>query len=331
MKRAIGILVVSLAAPALGGWQSVPGQYARNLRRPLEDRLCEAAWALARAQGDYRGASGAVPASWEWISGSGQAAPNSAGIVAVALAQSAEQCGGREALRRFAAARAAQHRAGDFLFDADVEALAFAARLLGWPEYGSVAREAFDRRYGPATGEEIVGRLLMIRGELPIAGYDAALAIRAALAVGERRRAIEIADAAVAAVAKWGEGRQDRQGFLTSARGALLEALAMVDPVRYQRPALDLIHHLVLSSSTDGSWSGRHTQPTAYAVRGLSRWQEPAAQAAAERGRRWLRLTQLGDGTWSTYNDWLPEPFVGERVPEVTAEAMLALAARSAG
>jgi len=172
---------------------------------------------------------------------------------------------------------------------------------------------------------EILGRLLMIRGESPIVGYDAALAIRAAVAVGERAKAMEIADAAVAAVPRWGEGRQDATGFLTSARGALLEALALADPGRYRRPALDLIHHLVLSADSDGSWDRRTTQPTAYAVRGLSAWQEPAAQAAAERGRRWLRLTQLGDGTWSTYNDWLPEPFVGDRVPGVTAEAMLAL------
>jgi hypothetical protein len=228
-------------------------------------------------------------------------------------------------VRRYLAARAAEHRAGHFLFDADVEAMAIAARQLGWTEYAAVAREAFDRRYGPATGEEIVGRLLMVRGELPIVGFDAALAIRAALAVGERERAVQLADAAVAAVPKWGEGKPDRHGFLTSARGALLEALALVDAARYQRPAMDLIHHLVLASGTDGSWSGRATQPTAYAVRGLSRWTEPPAQAAAERGRRWLRLTQLQDGSWSTYNDWLPEPFVGDRIPEVTAEAMLAL------
>jgi hypothetical protein len=81
----------------------------------------------------------------------------------------------------------------------------------------------------------------------------------------------------------------------------------------------------VLTASADGSWSWHTTQSTAYAVRGLARWQEPAAQAAAGRGRHWLRLTQLRDGTWSTYNDWLPEPFVGDRIPGVTAEAMLAL------
>lgn len=321
MKRAIALLVVVLAAPALGGQQPVPAQYARNLRRPVEDRLCEAAQALARAQRDFRGAS----ASWEWIAGSGQAAPNEAGLVAVALARSPDACGSRDALRRFAEARAAQHRAGDFLFDPDVEALALAARNLGWSEYTPVAREAFDRRYGPASGEEIVGRLMMVRGGAPIVGYDAALAIRAALAVGDRPKAIQIADAAVAVMPRWGERQADRQGTLTSARGALLEALAMVDPARYQRSAQDLIHHLVLSAGADGSWSGRTTQPTAYAVRGLSRWPEPAGQSAAERGRRWLRLTQLDDGTWSTFNDWLPEPFAGDRIPGVTAEAMLAL------
>jgi len=321
MKRALVLLVVVVAAPAPGGEQPVPAPYARNLQRPLEGRLCEAARALARAQGNFRGAS----ASWEWIAGSGQAAPNAAGLVAVALAQSPDGCGGRDALRRFLTARAAQHRAGDFLFDPDVEALALAARDLGWSEYASVAREAFDRRYGPATGEEIVGRLMMIRGGAPIAGYDAALAIRAALAVGDRHKAIQIADAALAAAPRWGERQADRQGHLTSARGALLEALSMVDPARYQRPAQDLIHHLVLSAGADGSWNGRTTQPTAYAVRGLSRWPEPAGRSAAERGRRWLRLTQLADGTWSTFNDWLPEPFVGDRIPGVTAEAMLAL------
>ncbi|HEY8209903.1 MAG TPA: hypothetical protein VIG99_20585 [Myxococcaceae bacterium] len=320
-QRAIALLLVLLAAPALGGPQPVPEQYARNLRLPLQDRLCEAARALVRVQGDFHGTS----ASWEWIAGSGQAAPNTAGLVAVALVQAPESCGGRDALRRFAAARAAQHRAGDFLFDPDVEALALAARKLGWTEYATVARDAFERRYGPATGEEIVGRLLMIRGASPIVGYDAALAIRAALAVGERRRAIEIADAALAAIPRWGERQADRQGALTSARGALLEALAMAGADRYQRAARDLIHHLVLGAGTDGSWSGHVTQSTAYAVRGLSRWPEPAALEAAERGRRWLRLTQLGDGTWSTFNDWLPEPFVGDRIPGVTAETMLAL------
>ncbi|MBI3184928.1 MAG: hypothetical protein HYZ28_22540 [Myxococcales bacterium] len=314
-------LVTSCAAVA---GSPAPIQYASNLGRPVREQVCRAMRALERAQGTFPSAAGRSEASWEWTSGDGRAADNASGVVALALARSEELCGSRGALRRYAEARSAVHRSYGFLYDADVEALAIAAARSKDAALASLAREAFDRRHEGANGREIVERSFLFRSEPSLVGYDAAMAVRAALAVGRLEKAREIADAALAVAPRWSEG-EDPFGYRTTSRGALLEALAMLDAKSYRPRVTDLLHHLALTQGKDGSWAGRNTQATAYAVRGLSRWSEEFALSSAARGRRWLRLTQLKAGPWATYNDLVPEPFVGPVVPAVTAEVLLAL------
>jgi hypothetical protein len=309
-------LSAALAAPTL------PANYADNLKQAPGDQICRGARSLSRAQGDFRGSGGLTRATWEW--------PNAGGIIATALIRSigsASGCNSHEAIARFADARVAEHTRGEFLYDPDIEALAAATEVLKSPAYARVAREAFEKRYEGATGREIFERWFAIHRDPTIIGYDVALAVRAGIAAGDLSKAREIADAAVSAVPRWGEGI-DHNGWLATSRGALLDALTRLDPDRYLLARRDLTHHLMLTQGSDGSWSGRNTQATAYAVLGLSMSGDPYATAAADRGRTWLRLTQLSGGSWAMFNDLLPEPFVGEIFSEVTAEAILAVASR---
>ena len=52
------------------------------------------------------------------------------------------------------------------------------------------------------------------------------------------------------------------------------------------------------------------------------------ATRAAAKGRGWLRLTQLKNGAWAEFNDYLPEPFVGTVFAPATAEQVEAFARR---
>lgn len=307
--------VMSAGGAALAGEVQVPKAYAKNLAQSPSQQVCRAAASLMAAQRED---------GWAWRRGDKATAQNVSGIVAVALAKSADQCATTSSVTRFAESLKARHQAGEFLFDPDIEALAAAAALTGNPEYRELAREAFQRRYEFASGEEIVERWFMLKRDPRLIGFDAASAIRAALAAGEREKAVEIAAAAVRNGGRWAEG-WDRRGFLTSSRGAMLEALTMIGSRRFAAFQRDLVHHLVLTQSRDGSWDGRNTQATAYAIRGLRASQDESAVGSVELGSRWLRMTQLQDGAWASFNDYLPEPFVGEVVHEVTAEVALAL------
>lgn len=281
--------------------------------------MCRAAHALVAAQ-----ASPAQSSAWAWELGSRRVALNASGVVAAALV-AVPSCGGLEAADRFARARLARHRALDILYDGDVEALALVGRAQNDPAMVATAREAFRRRYEGATGEEIVARWLMLRPGT-LLGYDAAQAIRAGRAVGEEAKARQIALAVLAAAPRWRSGA-DEHGWAVTSRGALLEALAGLAPAeQFAAACRDLAHQLVLEQSRDGSWGVHNTQATAYAVRGLLRADESYALDAAQRGRSWLARTQLTQGAWGTFHDGLGEPFVGEVVPEVTAEVLLALA-----
>jgi hypothetical protein len=227
---------------------------------------------------------------------------------------------------RFDEGRVRAHQQGDFLFDPDVEALGRVAALRQDPKLAALARDALNARYSGASAEEIVQRWLQVR-PAALVGFDAATAIRAALAVGERGLAHGLAEAVLAASPRWGEGPGDAAQLATS-RGALLEALAMLDADHYHAGMRDLADHLLLTQSYDGTWATRNTQATAYAVLGLQAFGDEGALAAAAHGRKFLRATQLANGGWASFNDYTPEPFVGEVVHEVSAEALRALARR---
>lgn len=314
----LGALVWMSGEAVAGSPRAIPESYAANLEQSQTEQVCQAARTLIAAQHDE---------GWGWKRGDRTPAVNVSGLIAVALASTPGVCGTRDAVARYAAGAVQRHDRGELLYDPDVEALALAAKLTRTPRYAQVAREAFMRRHEYATGEEIVERWFMVKRDRRLIGFDAAAAIRAALAVGEQEKAQEIATAVMNARRRWAEGR-DPRGFLTTSRGALLEALSLFDRTRAKKLShfkQDLVHHLLLTQASDGSWEHRNTQSTAYAARGLLASGDEHAAASAQLGARWLRLTQLHDGSWALFNDLMPEPFTGEVVHEVTAEVLLAL------
>ena len=63
----------------------------------------------------------------------------------------------------------------------------------------------------------------------------------------------------------------------------------------------------------------------AYAVMALLNSTLSKQRRAAERGVGWLKSTMLKKGAFASYNDYMPEPFVGQVVSEVHAEALSVL------
>ncbi len=286
-----------------------------------ESGLTRAAAALAQAQRSFPDAA----ASWAWSAKSAQAAPNAAGLVALGLVRGYGRTGDASALaaaRRWGEARLADLAAWRPLYDPDVEALAALGRATGDANYTEAARTAFDRRWGGATGDEALARLKMIRGaNLGYVGYDAALAIRAARAVGHGAFAAALARAVVSAPGLV-PAITDPRGIGVTARAALVGAVTGLDDPAVVAAAGRWAEALVAAQGRDGSWSFHNTQATAYAVAALA----TRTPAAAAKGRAWLTKTQRPDGTWTTFDDGMPAAFSGPVVHEVSAEALLALA-----
>lgn len=319
MKTSLVLALILAPALASAGSVKLPQQYARNLEATDAQRARTASAFLASAQSDF----GELRATWPFQARSKAAAPNAAGIIARALllpGQDHEPA--LAAAKAWAKGRAADLEAGRPLFDPDVEGLAEVSKALSDPALLAAAVKAFEQRHGMASGEEIVERLFMVRrGEPSLVGFDASLTVRAALAVGDRAKALDVAKALAATAARW--DKPSDKGFDLTGRAAVLEALSLA--AAQPELAAKLRAKLLETQQKDGAWGQRNTQATAYAVRALALSDQPAAAEAAERGRRFLRLTQLESGGWGTFNDFLPEPFVGETVYEVTAEVVLAL------
>ena len=318
-------LCVSLPLPVLAAEAKVklPAQYARNAGLSDADRLQSAARFLVAAQRELKSPDGkrSLAATWPFQPKGEVAAPNASGIVARALL-SAGGPEARPAAEAWGRARLADVAADHPIFDPDVETLALLAQAGGEKAFLAGAKQAFEVRHGMANGREIVERLFLVRRGAPsLVGFDAALSARAALAVGEREKATEIVQALAATTKRW--DKADERGFDLTSRAAVLEVALTLGSDK----ALSgrLCASLVAEQQKDGAWGQRNTQATAYTVRALRGCGSPEAEAAVERGRRFLRLTQLESGGWGTFNDYLPEPFVGETVYEVTAEVMLAL------
>ncbi|MDF1563940.1 MAG: hypothetical protein P1V51_12905 [Deltaproteobacteria bacterium] len=288
---------------------------------PLERATAQ----LASAQRD----AGDLEATWTWKRDGKTLAPNSAGLVALSLVRAWERSGSdaaREAALRWGDARVADLAEWRRLFDPDVEALAELGRVSGNHVYTDAARQLFERRWSGATAEEVVGRLVHVRErQQALIGYDLALVIRAARAVGEKDFAGELARQILARPVVW-EAEAEGRGWATTSRAALLGALNGLPGKDLSRARGRLAADLVKAQEADGSWAHRNTQATAYAVEALTPRKE--ARSAVKKGRAWLTRTQLTDGSWAAYHDGLPEPFVGDVVHEVTAEVVLALAAR---
>lgn len=285
--------------------------------------LARASACLVAAQRDAHG----LEATWTWKRGSETVAPNSAGLVALALIRAWQvqgDAGARRAARRWGEARMADLAAWREVYDPDVEALAALARATKDARFRKAAREAFTRRWGEATPEEAFARIRQVRrGDGALLGYDVALTLRAARAVGAEDFARGLAVAALQAPALWAPDQAGR-GWRTTSRAALLGAIEGLPGEALAEARARLVRRLLDAQGRDGAWAEHNTQATAYAVAALRAY--PEAQTAVERGRAWLTKTQLADGSWAAFHDGLPEPFVGDVVHEVTAEVVLALA-----
>lgn len=323
----IGLAAVSLPAFASAAAIPLPAQYAERLKAPTAEAVRAAAGFIVAAQRDLAAPekAGTLSATWPFERGGTTAAPNAAGIVSRAVvagyALTRDEASKAAALA-WGNARTADLAAGRLLFDPDVEGLAVLAQVTGEARFAKAAKDAWAWRHSGAGGREIVERLFLLRKGAPsLVGYDAANAMRAALAVGDGSKAREIADALAETEKRWNVS--DPHGFHLTSRAAVLEVLERLPAGLPLRGSLR--SQVLGSQGRDGSWGLRTTQATAYSVRALRAVGSSEAQAAVERGVRFLRSTQLASGGWATFNDYLPEPFVGETVYEVTAEVILAL------
>lgn len=274
--------------------------------------MCRAVEFLVIGQRDFKTA----PASWAWRADDDAPAANTGGLIAHAIAAAGAGCTTGLTVSRFAQARGDELRRWEQLYDGDVEALAAASTAAHDPRRMEDARLAFERRYSGASGRELVERWFMVRTQPELVGFDIAQAIRAALAIGDRDKARELADAAESQWKRW--AANEHAVFFVAASGALLEALFLLDASRYAGApdVARLREDLLARQGKDGSWSRGQTQATAYAVRALSLLPDATSRAAAARGRAWLLRTQKSDGSWG-HGD--------EIIFEVVAEAALAL------
>lgn len=325
MRRAIlAVVAASLAVP-MEAWAEkmpLPAQYVQKLKAPVNDAMLAGATYLATAQRDFKDNK----STWPWDEKGARPAPNAAGIVAkalVAVTVRTSDASVKAAAQAWGKARSADVAAGRMLFDPDVEALAELAKLTGEAGYATAAKAAFDLRHSGANGREIVERLFMVRkGNESLVGFDAAHTIRAGIAVGDLDKAREVAQALADTEKRWNVG--DKFGFYLTSRGAVVEALVAL---KNNLPLESSLRSQVLASQgKDGAWGQRNTQATAYSTRALLASGDGKSLEAGKQGLQFLRSTQLKAGGWGTFNDFLPEPFVGESVYEVTAEVLLAVA-----
>jgi rhamnogalacturonyl hydrolase YesR len=265
---------------------------------------------------------------WVWNARNGDAAQNYGGLVAESLLAAYEQSGQKiylDAARDYAGTLAARFKAQpqSLPYKPDIELLVRLTEVTGEPSYDQLARSWFKNlmKLSP-TGDQEVSRIIAGRGgDRDLTGYDIALGIRAALAVEEVEYARALADRVWARQSEWLQKPTSTYG--TISRAALLDALGMVDVKAYQKPIAALTQALLAEQTANGSWCTNETQATAYAVRALA--QSKSGAGAARKGSRWLSASLLERGAWAHFNDGMPEPFVGDVISEVQAEALTAV------
>ncbi len=267
---------------------------------------------------------------WTWNARERQVAPNYGGLVAESLLAAYEQNGDAiylEAARDYADQLLLRYeqRAAELPYKPDVELLVRVTEVSGEPAYLEVAQAWFANvmRRSP-HGDLEVSRILAGRGaDADLVGYDIALGIRAALAVEELEYARQLADAALSRRAEW--LKRPRATFGTISRAALLDALTELDRGRYAPHIKQLSQELLAEQGENGSWCVNETQATAYAVRALAQQKSKTMVKAAKRGGKWLSASLLSRGAWAHFNDGMPEPFVGDVISAVQAEALTAV------
>lgn len=329
---AAGTVLGTAPAGVLAAPLSMAGQDVHHRERAPDEVVVRAARFLTDRQGAFATGSGEaiVLDGWEWLVGSGEGASNISGVVALGLLDAWEATGD-EAFFRAAEARGdltlRALRRGDDVYATDLELVARIGRASGRLEEQTLARKGFEAKLAKAGGAEAeVARIIGLRAaNLALSGYDVALLAEAGLAVGDNAAAKALLKAVRERERTWLRGGVGSTFGLIS-QGALLSVSSRLGQVEASR---GYAVSLLALQQDDGCWRARETQATAYATRGLSAFavafSDGAAAKSAARGRAWLQLTQLQNGAWADYNDYLPEPFVGDVYAPATAEALRAL------
>lgn len=329
MKRiAIPVLAFAVGFPLLVRSDEMASQYKPNIERKVCESARRAADFLVMAQIPSK--DGGV--GWNWVLGDGSTPDNVAGLVALSLLDAYAATGEEKYLataRRYAdglVERASRFSSERLPFKADVELL---ARLGGMPQgerYARAATALFDAlRARSPDGKAEVRRIQLGRASEPaLLGFDAALAIRAAQAVGDRAYAYQLADSVLAVQTDWYRPRENARFSLVSA-GALSLALERLDGGHYRKAIDRLRADLLAAQQQNGAFSENETQPSAYATLSLLTGLTERERRAGLLGLRWLKSTMLRAGAFAHYNDYMPEPFVGQVVSEVNAEVLSAL------
>ena len=328
MKNRVLFLVVvaSLVFPGVILGESMSSQYKPNLQRDFCQAAQRASDFLVMAQIPAR--DGAV--GWNWVLGDGTRPDNIAGLAALSLLDAYAATGSEKPLaaaKRYAdylVARQDRFSVRDLPYKADVELL---ARLGGMPAgeaYAQVAKKLLGvlQTRSPKGTDEVERIAQGRKGEPALLGFDVALGIRAAAAMGDRPYAYALADEVLRRMPA-ASAKPDR--FRLVSAGALAVALERLDAGHYRERIDSLRAELTRSQGANGAWLSNETQPSAYATAGLLASNLPTERRAAVRGLHWLKSTMLRSGGYAHYNDYMPEPFVGQLVSEVNAEVLSAL------
>ena len=113
-------------------------------------------------------------------------------------------------------------------------------------------------------------------------------------------------------------------------KAALVSALEVLDRARYQKTIKRFRADLASAQGKSGSWCNNETQPSVHAVLALMYSPFASERRAARNGIGWLKSTLLRPGSLASFNDHMPEPFVGRVFSGVNAEALTALSAACA-
>ncbi|HUU01073.1 MAG TPA: hypothetical protein VM425_06535 [Myxococcota bacterium] len=327
MIVSVGICLPSMQASPAGS-SGIASQYKANLNQDVCRAMTRAADFLVAVQKPAK--LGAV--GWSWQVNQGPVSGNVAGLAAMSLLSAHSTSGGETYL-------AAARRYADGLvtgkggwtltnlpYKADVQFLARLASATGETRYRDTALAAFELIRGRSPdGAREVARIASGRAKTPaLLGFDAALGIRAATAVSARRYAYQMADAVLGRLSDWYLPKKNPRFSLVSG-AALTEALDDLDAGHYRQYIERFRADLQKAQQPNGAWLSNETQPSAYAVMALAGG-NPAQRAAGQKGIDWIKSTMLKKGSYAVYNDFMPEPFVGQVISEVHAEALSALA-----
>ena len=321
-----------VSPPLLAG--SMSKQYQPNLEMGVCKAMTRAADFLVKVQ--KPGEDGEL--GWSWVVGEGNPSANVAGLAALSLLDAHQVTGNGEYLKaatRYALGlmnRLVEFSGDNLPYKADIEFLSRLADVTKNDGYREAARKMFEviRKKSPKGGDEVARIARGRKRAMRLLGFDVALAIRAAHAVGEKRYAYQLADEVLQRVSSWYRLSNDPRFALVSS-AALAGALRAVDAGHYRSQIQRFRADLLRYQQKNGSFLVNETQPSAYAVMALIDSTHSRQRRAAQRAVNWLKSTMLKKGAFASYNDYMPEPFVGQVISEVHAEALSALSRACGG